>query len=118
MKFLSKLLLLGIFLISNIPHTIFANPTAPQAYSSFPERANMTPSGWYWLTGVTPSQVSQKISQGYRVFDLEIESASPLKLGVSMVKNSGVHKSGLVVVLWQDCRSGEKLTQQEQSPHH
>ena len=56
------------------------------------ERRLMNPTGWYWLTGANPDQVKAKVSEGYRIIDLEIESASPLKLTVAMVKNSGVHR--------------------------
>ncbi len=56
------------------------------------ERNLMTPTGWYWLTGASVADVSEKTSQGFRVIDLEIEDESPLKLSVAMVRNTGEHQ--------------------------
>lgn len=56
------------------------------------ERRLMEPTGWWWLTGVTAEQISQKTDEGFRIIDLEIESASPLRFSTAMVKNEGVHR--------------------------
>lgn len=49
-----------------------------------------TPTAWYWYNNVSSAKVSQEITENNgRLIDLEVESASPLRFTVSMVKNSG-----------------------------
>ncbi len=49
-----------------------------------------TPTAWYWYTGVTASTVNQKITENSgRLIDIQVETASPLKFTVAMVKNTG-----------------------------
>lgn len=49
-----------------------------------------TPTAWYWYHNVSAATVSQKLAENNgRLVDIEIESASPLRLNVAMVKNSG-----------------------------
>jgi Beta-lactamase enzyme family len=49
-----------------------------------------TPTAWYWYHGVSAATVGQKlIENNGRLIDIEIESASPLKFTVAMVKNTG-----------------------------
>ena len=87
MKSLISIYLLLLLAFINIPKQT-------QAIPALPERNLTKPSQWYWLTGVTAAQIKQKVDQGYRIFDLEIESTSPYKFSVAMIKNSGAHKSG------------------------
>ncbi|MEZ4631272.1 MAG: serine hydrolase [Deinococcales bacterium] len=58
------------------------------------DRRKMTPTGWWYFAGATASQLSAKISEGYRIFDLEIYSVSPLLFNAVMVRNSGEYASG------------------------
>lgn len=49
-----------------------------------------TPTAWYWYNGVSAATVSQKITENSgRLIDIQVETASPLKFTVAMVKNSG-----------------------------
>lgn len=50
-----------------------------------------TPTPFWWLHGASISQVADKISEGYRIIDLEVEQTSPYRLSVAMIKNQGVH---------------------------
>lgn len=58
------------------------------------ERGLMTPTAWYWLTGVSVDTVKAKIANGYRIFDIEVDSTSPFRVSVVMVKNEGEYKKG------------------------
>ncbi len=54
------------------------------------EESLTTPTAWYWYHGVTAATVNQKISENSaRLIDIQVETASPLKFTVSLVKNSG-----------------------------
>jgi hypothetical protein len=60
--------------------------------ASLGESLNTTPTGWAWYYGQTPEQVSALLSSnGGRLVSLQVEQASPLRLTVAMVKNSGSH---------------------------
>ena len=53
------------------------------------------PTGWWWYYGQTASQVTSRVaSLGARVADLEVESTSPLRFSVALVRNTGSHASG------------------------
>ena len=54
------------------------------------ERGFTTPTGWWWLSNVTPAQIAAKVSEGYRLFDIEVNSNEP-RFAAVFVKNSGVH---------------------------
>jgi CubicO group peptidase (beta-lactamase class C family) len=58
------------------------------------ERSTTTPTGWWWFQGATLDNVADKISQGYRLTDLEIEGVSPFRVSAVLVKNSGAHAKG------------------------
>ena len=58
------------------------------------ERSLMKPSKWYWYTGVTPDKIKEKVSEGFRIIDLEVDQTNPLKLSATFVKNTGVHQKG------------------------
>ncbi len=79
-------LLLGIVLTLLLP--------ALAVVPAHAERSTTTPSGWWWLHNVSLSQVEDKIDDGYRIFDLEIEQTSPLRFNTVMIKNEGVHQKG------------------------
>lgn len=53
------------------------------------DKSNTTPTKFWWLHGVSVSQVKDKIRDGYRIIDLEVEDSSPLKFSTAMVKNKG-----------------------------
>jgi hypothetical protein len=66
------------------------------------ERRIMTPTGWYWLTGVSAEQLDAKVADGFRVFDLEVDQTSPpLHRARGQL---GRARGRLVVVLQQDRR--------------
>ncbi len=57
------------------------------------ERGFTTPTDWWWLYNATPAEVAAKANEGYRLFDLEVNSTSPTFTAV-FVKNTGVHAKG------------------------
>ncbi len=66
--------------------TVFSgSPLAADADQSL-----STPTAWAWYQNVSAATVNQKLTElGGRLIDLEVESASPLRFTVSMVKNAG-----------------------------
>lgn len=56
------------------------------------DRRLMNPTGWYWVTGVSASQLAAKVDEGYRIFDIEVESTDPYRFSAAMVANQGVHQ--------------------------
>jgi len=55
---------------------------------------NDTPTGWLWLYGQTAAQVSAHAANGFRLVDIEVEQASPIRFTVAFVKNTGSHAKG------------------------
>ncbi|MEO1373833.1 MAG: hypothetical protein AAFW70_05835 [Cyanobacteria bacterium J06635_10] len=53
------------------------------------ERSSTKPTKFWWLHGVSVSQLKSKVNEGYRIIDLEVEKSSPLKFSAAMVKNEG-----------------------------
>ncbi|NVJ61486.1 MAG: serine hydrolase [Gammaproteobacteria bacterium] len=58
------------------------------------EQSATNPSAWKWYYNVSASTISNQISNGYRIVDLDVVSTSSYRFNVAMVKNSGVHASG------------------------
>jgi Beta-lactamase enzyme family len=77
---------LNLTLESLETRTVFSgSPLAADADQSL-----STPTNWAWYQNVTAATVNQKLTEvGGRLIDLEIESGSPLRFTVSMVKNTG-----------------------------
>ncbi len=71
-----------------------AAPAARGGMPDLTERSLTTPTGWWWLTGVSADKLKNRIRKGYRIVDLEIEATSPYKFSATFVKNSGEHKKG------------------------
>ena len=67
MKSIYQFLAAFLILFSSFSSLTFATP-------ALSEKSLMTPSKWYWLTGVTADKLKDKIDDGYRIFDLEVES--------------------------------------------
>ncbi|MEC4894656.1 MAG: hypothetical protein SAL07_14910 [Oscillatoria sp. PMC 1051.18] len=42
------------------------------------ETSDTTPTQFWWLQGVSADQIKDKLKQGYRIVDLEVESTNPL----------------------------------------
>jgi hypothetical protein len=57
------------------------------------ERGFTTPTDWWWFSNATPAQITAKVNEGYRLFDLEVTSSAPTFSAV-LVRNSGVHGKG------------------------
>lgn len=57
------------------------------------ERNLVQPAGWWWLTGASEAEVQDRVDQGFRVFDVEVEQASPARFSVSMIRNVGIHEN-------------------------
>lgn len=56
------------------------------------ERGFTTPTGWWWLSNATVADITTKVNEGYRIFDLEVNSSS--RFSAVLVKNTGVHAKG------------------------
>jgi hypothetical protein len=56
------------------------------------ERSLTTPTGWWWLTGASEATIKEKIDEGFRIIDLNVESTSPYRFTVVFVKNEGIHQ--------------------------
>jgi hypothetical protein len=57
------------------------------------ERGFTNPTDWWWLSNATPAAITAKANEGYRLFDLEVNSSSPTFSAV-FVRNTGVHAKG------------------------
>ncbi len=65
----------------------------PHVYAQ-EEKSNSTPTGWWWLVNVSAEQVADKISDGFRVFDLDVVQAAPLRFNAVLIRNQGIHQKG------------------------
>ena len=54
----------------------------------------VTPTAWWWQTNVTLQDINDRIAQGYRIVDIEVEDDSPLRFSAAFVRNSGVYAKG------------------------
>lgn len=52
------------------------------------------PTGWWWLTNVTLDTINDRIDQGYRMVDIEVEDDNPLRMSAAFVQNSGPYAKG------------------------
>ncbi|MDQ2987172.1 MAG: class A beta-lactamase-related serine hydrolase [Armatimonadota bacterium] len=69
----------------------FAGALALSALSAHAEREHTVPTGWWWLQGVSEATVNDKVDEGYRLTDIEVESTLPYTFSAVFVRNSGVH---------------------------
>lgn len=53
------------------------------------EISSSTPTPFWWLHDVSADKIKAKLREGYRIIDLEVESASPYRFSAAMVKNEG-----------------------------
>lgn len=58
------------------------------------EKWQTTPTGYWWLHGVSDDQIKTRIDEGFRLIDIEVEQASPLRFSAAFVRNAGVHQKG------------------------
>jgi hypothetical protein len=56
------------------------------------DRENTSPTGWLWRIHHTSAQIQTLIGQGWRLVDIEVESASPPTFTAAFVANSGAHQ--------------------------
>lgn len=56
------------------------------------EMTNETAYSWYY--GVTSATLSTAIGNGYRITDIEVDSASPMRFNACLVRNTGAYSSG------------------------
>ena len=60
--------------------------------TAYAEREHTDPTGWWWLQGVSDVTANAKVSEGFRITDIEVESTSPWRFSAAYVANSGVHQ--------------------------
>ncbi|MDF1836759.1 MAG: serine hydrolase [Planctomycetota bacterium] len=53
-----------------------------------------TPTAWVWLTNATDVEVTAQVNAGYRVVDIEVDTASPLRFTAAFVRNTGEYAKG------------------------
>src|SRR4051812_20254627 len=58
------------------------------------DKSLAVPTGWSWLTGASPTTISNQINAGWRLVDLEVDQASPLLFTARFVPNSGTYGVG------------------------
>ncbi len=68
--------------------TLFAGNAGAQ------ERDLQTPTGWWWLRNAAPADVTNRINQGFRLTDIEVEGTAPYRFSANFVANQGSHASG------------------------
>ena len=70
--------------------------TSPAEASSplDPQTDVVTQTNWAWYGNTTVQTIQNRISQGYRVVDIEVENASPLRMSASLVRNTGDYAKG------------------------
>ncbi|MEM8712549.1 MAG: serine hydrolase [Planctomycetota bacterium] len=54
-----------------------------------PQTDVVTPTGWWWMANTTMQELEDRVDEGYRIVDIEIESVSPLRVSAALVRNSG-----------------------------
>ena len=77
--------------------TSFAAPSSahPCAHPRLdPQTDVVTPTGWAWFGNTTTQTIQDRIDLGYRIVDIEVESASPLRLSAAFVRNTGDYAKG------------------------
>ncbi|MBE9070534.1 hypothetical protein IQ260_28215 [Leptolyngbya cf. ectocarpi LEGE 11479] len=68
--------------------------TSATAHSGEPVRLRHNPTRWWWIHGVTESQVTQHINDtNSRIIDLEIESLNPARFSAVTVENTGAYRA-------------------------
>jgi len=73
-----------LLLAASVIAGAFANPASADDPR---ELTDLT--SWVWYYGQTSSQINTIRGNGYRLVDLEVDSASPLRFAAAFVKNSG-----------------------------
>lgn len=56
--------------------------------------ASDTPTKWRWYHGVKAAKLSAAVEDGYRIIDIEVEQASPLRFSATLVRNQGAYRKG------------------------
>lgn len=83
------------FLSALLPILVIIGVTA-HASHAMPdptERLEPTPTAWWWLYGVSASEISDLIATtDARLIDLEVQSTDPLLFSAAFVPNAGVHR--------------------------
>ena len=70
-----------------------AQVITPQA--STPDASNDDPTAWLWYSGVDAAFLQERIDDGYRITDIEVDTASPaLRFTAALVHNSGSYAKG------------------------
>lgn len=54
----------------------------------------VTPTGWWWLTGVSEQAISDQVDLGFRVVDIEVENAAGPVFSAAFVRNDGDYQRG------------------------
>jgi serine/threonine protein kinase/tetratricopeptide (TPR) repeat protein len=68
------------------------NALAPAPKDRVDDRESIVPVPAQWLCGQTADQVQQLVDAGWRVTDVELESAAPPRFAVAVVRNEGVYR--------------------------
>lgn len=56
-----------------------------------PQTDVVTPTGWWWNTNVSLETIQDRIADGNRLVDIEVESTGPLRFSAAFVANQGDH---------------------------
>jgi hypothetical protein len=64
------------------------------AAASSSDAYNTDPATWQWWHGVDAQFLTDRINEGFRIVDLEVETAFPLRFTAALVHNSGSYGKG------------------------
>lgn len=56
-----------------------------------PQTDVVTPTAWYWHANVSLQTIQDRIADGNRLVDIEVESHAPLRFSAAFVRNQGDH---------------------------
>ncbi len=82
-------------MLAGLVTALLATPRSADAVGEVqdPDRNSADLTAWGWHTNATPATVKSFVGKGYRIIDLEVNSASP-RFSVAYVKNSGSYARG------------------------
>lgn len=67
----------------------------------------VAPTGWWWLANADAQAIEEKIDEGFRMVDIEIDDYSPLRITAAFVKNSGPYATGW---WWYPYKSAQQIS--------
>lgn len=54
----------------------------------------VTPTGWWWMTGASEQAINDRVDEGFRVVDIEVEDSAGTVFSAAFVRNDGDYQRG------------------------